>query len=119
MRMWMTDPAIMCRQHLLGEHVELHMFLGSLKKGIDFDGYVVNNLVEPAAFAERHDALVSEMRHRGYNHQSPLPEATISLTAYPLYVNQAKVNREKALTELLRRCPECRERFQKLVDIQE
>ena len=119
MRMWMTDPRGMCRQHLLGEHVELHMFLGSLKKGIDFDGYVVNNLVEPAAFAERHAALVAEMEARGYNHQSPLPDVSAELEDYPVNVNIAKVNREKALAELLRRCPECRERFQKLVDIQE
>ena len=26
MRMWMVNPRIMCRQHLLGEHVEIHMF---------------------------------------------------------------------------------------------
>lgn len=25
MRMWMVDPTIMCRQHLLGEHYELHV----------------------------------------------------------------------------------------------
>jgi len=28
--MWMTPPAGMCRKHLLGEHVELHMLLGQL-----------------------------------------------------------------------------------------
>ena len=33
MRMWMVDPQIMCRQHLLGEHTEMHMFVGTLKRG--------------------------------------------------------------------------------------
>lgn len=33
MRMWMVPPELMCRQHLLGEHVELHMFVGAINKG--------------------------------------------------------------------------------------
>lgn len=33
MRMWLVPPSHMCRKHLLGEHVELHMLLGTLKKG--------------------------------------------------------------------------------------
>lgn len=33
MRMWMLPTAGMCRKHLLGEHVELHMLLGSLRRG--------------------------------------------------------------------------------------
>lgn len=114
MRMWMVDPRGMCRKHLLGEHVEHHMFIGSIKKGIDFDGYVVNNLVEPSAFAARHAALVAEMEARGYKHKSPLLDVSAELEDYPLYVAQAKVNRQAAWEELARRCPECRERFQKI-----
>lgn len=30
MRMWMVDPKIMCRKHLLGEHLELHMLAGCI-----------------------------------------------------------------------------------------
>jgi hypothetical protein len=30
MRMWMVPPKVMCRKHLLGEHVEIHMLAGSL-----------------------------------------------------------------------------------------
>jgi Pyrimidine dimer DNA glycosylase len=32
MRMWLVDPRLMCSQHLLGEHVELHMLVGSLNR---------------------------------------------------------------------------------------
>jgi hypothetical protein len=46
MRMWMVPTKIMCDKHLLGEHVEHHMFLGSLKQGFNLDGYVKNNLFE-------------------------------------------------------------------------
>ena len=32
MRQWMVDPRLLCRKHLLGEHVENHMFIGTLKR---------------------------------------------------------------------------------------
>jgi len=103
MRMWMVEPAVMCRKHLLGEHVELHMFVGTLKKGISVKGYLADNLMEPASLHSRHDALVIEMGRRGYNHQSPLP------IEYPVVINDLAVtiDRPAALAELVRRCPEC------------
>lgn len=113
MRMWMVDPRGMCRKHLLGEHVELHMLQGSIRKGIDLDGFVVNNLLEAGAMQVRHAALVEEMRARGYNHASPLPDHPMD--DYPLYVVQSRVNRGSALAELHRRCPECRDRYQSCV----
>lgn len=33
MRMWMVDPATMCDRHLLGEHAEIHMAIGTIAKG--------------------------------------------------------------------------------------
>ena len=32
MRMWMIDPTLLCRKHLLGEHGELHKFIPSFRK---------------------------------------------------------------------------------------
>lgn len=40
MRMWKVNPKNMCRQHLLGEHVECHMFVGAILKGISLSGYI-------------------------------------------------------------------------------
>ena len=40
MRMWMLPTAGMCRKHLLGEHVELHMLLGSLRRGKNIEGFL-------------------------------------------------------------------------------
>lgn len=72
MRMWMVDPKILCNKHLLGEHVELHMFIGSINKGRDIEGYVKNNLIEPSKLYQRHQELVNEMKRRGMNHKSEL-----------------------------------------------
>ena len=110
MRMWMVDPRQMCNKHLLGEHVETHMFLGTIRKGgIRFDGYFKNNLFEPKSLKERHDALALEMQRRGMNHQSPLDVKKEDLESLP----DVKVNTESALKDLVSRCPVCRKSFSK------
>ena len=103
MRMWMVNPKIMCRKHLLGEHVELHMSVGTIKKGISVKGYLDDNLLEPESIYRRHHELVLEMEARGYNHKSPLELIPINMSK--------RIDREASLKELLRRCPECAERY--------
>lgn len=99
MRMWMVDPKGMCNQHLLGEHVELHMLVGTLLKGISVVGYVNTGLAETHNIQSRHAELVAEMKARGMNHQSPLPVFEVK----PM----GKVDREASLVEMARRCPRC------------
>ena len=70
--MWMVNPKILCERHLLGEHCEIHMFVGAIKKQLSLNGYVENNLLECASLLERHDDLAEEMTRRGMNHASPL-----------------------------------------------
>lgn len=106
MRMWMVDPKVMCRQHLLGEHVELHMFVGTLNKGISVAGYLADNLMEPASLEARHGELVAEMTRRGYNHKSPLPAAR----ALPPKDAAVRIDAAASQAELLRRCPACAKR---------
>lgn len=108
MRMWMIDPRILCRKHLLGEHVETHMFAGTLNAGKDMSGYVRNNLLEVLSLRERHDALAAEMTRRGMKHKSPLRpytcrQMTPKQRAY-------KVDQHASLEDLLGRCPQCRKR---------
>lgn len=62
----MTKPRLMCRKHLMGEHVEMHMFIGGMRKGISMEGYAENELFEPASLLKRHDDLALEMAARGY-----------------------------------------------------
>lgn len=97
----MTDPATMCRQHLLGEHLELHMFVGSINKGLSLQGYIDAGLVETASIAFRHEQLVQEMARRGFQHASPL--------YYTDSLNQGQVPRDEARGELHRRCSRCAE----------
>ncbi len=106
--MWMVDPQYLCKQHLLGEHVECHMFAGTLKKKIKIDGYIKNNLLEPAALINRHAQLVAEMEKRGMRHGSPLEEVSISYL--PKAQQEFTVNRERALIDLHKRCSKCIDR---------
>ena len=105
MRMWMVNPAVMCNRHLLGEHVECHMFAGHLNLRKSVTGYIKNNLFQPESLKERHDQLVLEMQRRGMNHNSPLDKFDISYLS-----NEQKsciVNVKEAQTELFRRCSKC------------
>jgi len=116
MRMWMVPPRILCRQHLLGEHVECHMFIGHLKSGRRITGYIEKNLVEVTAIVKRHNTLMIEMLRRGMRHHSPLTEhelfmaISINSQLTPKQI-ATKVKKDSALQELLRRCPRCKKHF--------
>ena len=101
MRMWGVPARKLCRKHLLGEHVEMHMFTGTIKKGISITGYIKKGLVNPNLISQRHDELAEEMVNRGYNHQSPLEFDSSSL---PIKMIPVKSNQK----ELTRRCEECK-----------
>lgn len=117
MRMWMVDPAIMCNQHLLGEHVEIHMFIGTLRKGKSLRGYVTNNLVEPNHLFSRHASLYFEMQQRGMNHRSEidLQEVVSLISSLPHEIQWATVDWQKSLQDLMERCPKCRERRHSII----
>ena len=75
MRIWDLPPHVLCRQHLLGEHRELHALWAILTQGRG--GYAHHPETRRwhgklAALYARHDALVAEMTRRGYRHHSPL-----------------------------------------------
>ena len=75
MRIWDLPPRILCRQHLLGEHRELHGLWNILTKG--HHGYASHPetkrwVGKQAALYLRHQQIVSVMQERGYVHASPL-----------------------------------------------
>lgn len=75
MRIWDVSPAILCRQHLLGEHRELHglwRILTEERKGYANHPETKRWRGKLAALYQRHEALVLEMERRGYRHASPL-----------------------------------------------
>jgi len=101
--MWKVDPAILCRKHLLGEHLEMHMFVGSINKGKSLKGFIDKGLVEISHIIERHDQLRDEMIKRGFKHQKALPECELWL--------EGNVDVNISFEELKKRCPECRTRI--------
>lgn len=107
----MVNPRLTCRRHLLGEHVELHMFVGTLNKGVSVQGYLEDGLLEPISLYERHDALVAEILRRGYHHNSPLPSLVNSLaTIFSQSQLRVRIPEERSLRELASRCPDCEAR---------
>ena len=100
MRMWLVDPRLMCSQHLLGEHVELHMLVGTLNRGKRIDGFLEQGLVELRSIRRRHAELVAEMTRRGFVHKSPLPDFRPR--------RAGNVDPVANLKELARRCADCR-----------
>ena len=65
MRMWMVPPRRMCRKHLMGEHVEIHMAVATLRLGRSVDGFLEKGLLELRSLKSRHDELAAEMLRRG------------------------------------------------------
>ena len=105
MRMWNVYPGFMCRQHLLGEHREIHTIVGMIKKRRRISGtkYISNGLIAVHQLPMRHTELEQEMIHRNYNHQSPFPNL--------LLWREGCIDSNKNIIELMNRCPECRKRI--------
>ena len=104
--MWGIDSKRLCNQHLLGEHLEMYMFTGCIKKGINLKGYYNNKLVCTNLIKKRHDELVDEMISRNMKHKSPLPEIDFFKD-----FKYGEIDIEANIKELISRCPRCKERF--------
>ena len=75
MRIWDIPPKRLCRNHLLGEHRELHAIWSVVvngKKGYSHHPETLRWKGKLKALYGRHEALVVEMNTRGYRHRSPL-----------------------------------------------
>ncbi len=98
--MWMVNPRIMCRQHLLGEHRELHAIAGMIRKRGALTAS--REFVEARLMHERHAEIEIEMRRREYLPRVVFPSVDP--------IDFGSVDREASLRELTRRCPRCRAR---------
>lgn len=99
MRMWMVNPKRMCKNHLLGEHVECHMLASSINLKRSIQGHLDKGQVEVHKIHQRHAELVKEMRARGYKHQSKLkPFKSFRAGKIDILANER---------ELERRCKKC------------
>ena len=116
MRMWLCDPKILCQKHLCGCHVEMHMFIGFMKRKRKVDGFLRNNCLEPLILKKVHDEMANEMQSRGYNHKTPLPQNDVDEAISYLKENQlnCKIDEDMSLKELISRCDLCKERYESL-----
>jgi len=110
--MWMIDPKLLCRKHLLGEHGEIHKHKHNFVKQHSIRKRISPVVqIEPSKMKERHDELAAEIVRRGYNHQSPFEQPDISYLSND--ERNAKVNLNISLRDLSKRCPECAKNMKK------
>jgi hypothetical protein len=102
MRMWMVDPRIMCRKHLLGEHVECHMLYASIARGKYPHSDKQKRILDPSSLHRRHSALAQEVERRGYNHKSPMPPFPDDYTP-----PHGEISLSESLSDLFSRCRDC------------
>ena len=75
MRVWDVLPRQLCRQHLLGEHNEIHALwtiLTQERKGYSSHPETLRWKGKLAALYNRHADIAKEMENRGYRHASML-----------------------------------------------
>ncbi len=78
MRIWDIPPERLCRNHLLGEHSELHGIWSVLtqnRKGYANHPEVIRWRGKLRALYRKHQEIIDEMKARGYQHRSPLDPA--------------------------------------------
>lgn len=109
MRMWLLEPRLLCDQHLLGEHHELHTIAGTVMKGrynliwaMEKRGFI-----HVGSVRERHKELVREMISRGMNHKSPMN----LYCAKSLLTTANLIDVARNLRDLFGRCLACRDRI--------
>jgi len=81
MRIWDIPPSKLCRNHLLGEHRELHAIWSILtkhKKGYSRHPETLRWKGKLRALYARHEKLIEEMDKRGYDHKSPLDKRKVA-----------------------------------------
>ena len=101
----MVDPKIMCRNHLLGEHAEIHLFVWNIDQNHSVKGYIAKGLLETHNLHSRHEELAQELRSRGYQHNSELD------AKWKLAKKAGSIDKAKNLKELVHRCAKCRRRY--------
>lgn len=103
MRVWKLNPKFLCNQHLLGEHLEVHMFINAVKTKKRILGYINNGLVEVHNLVKRHEELAQEMKRRGFNHKSPIRKVKL--------YKAGRVDVNRSVKDLRKRCEDCKTRL--------
>lgn len=108
MRIWDIPVGLLCRNHLLGEHNELHAIwsiLTNKKKGYRKHPEVLRWIGKENALVSRHEEQVEEMTKRGYKHNSNLKVGSLEICeelSYSEKVQNKFVNTPEEQFEILR-----------------
>lgn len=105
----MINPKKLCKNHLLGEHNEIHKMVGNIKLKRSISGFIKKNCIEPKSIKRRHTVLVKEMKRRGYNHRSNLSK--FDLSYLPENDLNYRINRKESIKDLKNRCDNCKNNF--------
>lgn len=104
MRMWNIDPKLLCLQHLMSEHVQMHMAAKRINKGQNLLGYIMKGMIEPHNVVKRHDELAQELDDRGHHHKTPI-EITTTVK------EEGHIDLLKSIKTLAETCLDCRQRI--------
>lgn len=104
----MTNPELMCRQHLIGEYRELFTFVGTLKKQKNIAGYIKHDLLEPLSIKKRFEQLKNEMLKRNYNPKKEFTFDNSMLDYLTDDFKNHKIDEENSTGLLFERCKNCR-----------
>ncbi|MCK5108634.1 MAG: pyrimidine dimer DNA glycosylase [Methanosarcinales archaeon] len=107
MRIWDIPPEKLCRNHLLGEHRELHAMWSIItgnKKAYANHPETLRWKGRLMALYLRHEKLVEEMTNRGYKHHTPLD---VKLATGEAEQTEFVTPYEEQVRILRERCCEC------------
>ncbi|MFB6282583.1 MAG: pyrimidine dimer DNA glycosylase/endonuclease V [Halobacteria archaeon] len=112
-RMWGVAPVLLCDDHLLGEHNEMHMIVGTIRKHQHGEaivqGHADKGQIDTSLIQERHDELKEEMIARGMEHESPMD--------YENELDIGEVDSQRSQEILRDRCEMCSGRMELKPDV--
>lgn len=104
-RQWLSDPRLMCKQHILGEHLEAHIFVSKMQKETSLKGFRKGSMFFGAEFVKsRHDKIAKLLKQP---HKTPLFIGELEIKNYP-YIAPTLYDLTKSMEDLLGRCEECK-----------
>ena len=82
-RQWLMPPEYMCKQHLLGEHLEAHIFVSKMQKSHSLEGFRRGSMFFGASYITfRHDVIAPLFS----GHKTPLTINKQLIEKYPLVI---------------------------------
>ena len=100
MRIWDIDPKYLCRKHLIAEHRELHGLWNILTKHGGKGGYsrhpeTLRWVGKLRALYNRHEALLKEMKKRGYQEKTSLDKKlAVGKSKQDVFINTIKEQKD-------------------------